>query len=190
MASTNVGPVQRPAGGQAVRFWLGVVVPLSVVVVAYGLWWISDRLLYIGPLDRATFGWVVVVPVWASAPIAAAFAWRGLSEGRTAGAALVVGCATAAAAALLFWLAGAHPDCQFGATRLASDWILPSLIVGAVIGAGPPVSGLMAVALLRNGHPWRAALLGFAAELALVFVAIIVAGTVLMGSISNCNRPI
>jgi hypothetical protein len=160
------------------------------VVLAYGLWWISDRLLYIGPLDRAAFGWAVVVPVWASAPIAAAFAWRGLSQRGIAVAALVVGCTIAALAALLFWLAVAHPDCGFGAVRSPIDWVLPSLIVGMVIGAGPPVSGLLAVKLLRQGHLWRAALLGLAAELALVFVAIIVAGTLLMGGIGACNRPV
>jgi hypothetical protein len=187
MASANVGPVQRSASGQAVRIGLGVAVPLAVVVLAYGLWWISDRLLYIGPLDRAAFGWAVVVPVWASAPIAAAFAWRGLSQRGTTVAALVVGCAIAAAAALLFWLGVAHPDCQFGAVRSPNDWILPSLIAGAVIGAGPPVSGLLAVTLVRKGRPWRAALLGLAAEVTLVFVAIIAAGTLLMGG--ACNRP-
>jgi hypothetical protein len=187
MASAKVDPVQRPAGGQAVRLGLGVALPLAVVVLAYGLWSLSDRLLYIGPLDRAAFGWIVVVPVWASTPIVAAFAWRGLSHPGTTVAALVVGCAIAAVAAFLFWLAAAHPDCQFGTTRSPSEWILPSLISGAVIGAGPTVSGLLAVKLLRQGHPWIAASLGIAAEFAMVFVAIIVAGVLLMGP--GCNRP-
>ena len=43
-----------------VRLAIAMLTPLVGVALAYGLWWISDRLLYIGPLDRATFGWLVV----------------------------------------------------------------------------------------------------------------------------------
>jgi hypothetical protein len=189
MTSTKLDLGEGSPGGEAVRLGLGVAVPLAVLALAYGLWWMSDRLLYVGPLDRAAFGWLVVVPVWSCAPITAGFAWRRLSQGNTTVTALVVGCATAAAAAVLFWLAVAHPDCQFGATRSPGDWILPSLIVGAVIGAGPSVSGVLAVTLVRTGHPWRAAFIGLAAQLTLVFVAIVVAGTVLMGGGGGCNRP-
>jgi hypothetical protein len=60
----------EPTAGR--RVWLAIVAPLVVVDVAYLLWAVSDRLLYVGPLDRATFGWLVVVPVWLAAPIAAA----------------------------------------------------------------------------------------------------------------------
>ena len=63
----------------AAHLALGVLAPLATVALAYGLWFVSDRLLYIAPLDRAAFGWAVVVPVWALAPVAAAFAWRRLT---------------------------------------------------------------------------------------------------------------
>jgi hypothetical protein len=169
------------------RLGVGVAVPTAVLGLAYALWWISDRLVQIGPIDRAVFGWVVVVPVWAAAPLAAALAWRGLSDRQTVAAASILGGTISAVAALLFWMAVAHPDCQFGPSHPASAWMLPSLIVGVVIGAGPPLSGLMIVGLVRNGHPWQAALLGFAAELGLVFVAIFAAGLFLLGP--GCNRP-
>jgi hypothetical protein len=149
----------------------------------------SDRLLYVGPLDRAAFGWLVVIPVWASAPVAAGFAWSRLSPRATTAASLIVGGATAVAAALLFWLAVAHPDCQFGATHSPSDWILPSLIAGTMIGVGPAISGLLAVTLVRMGHPWRAALLGLVVQVVFVFVAIMVAATLLMSGGGGCNRP-
>lgn len=58
---------------------LGVAASLATVALGYALWSVSDRLLYIGPLDRAAFGWAVVVPVWALAPVAAALAWRRLT---------------------------------------------------------------------------------------------------------------
>ncbi len=62
------------------RYVAAVLVPLALVGLAYVLWWISDRLLYVGPLDRAAFGWVVVVPVWIAAPVAAGFVWRTLDR--------------------------------------------------------------------------------------------------------------
>ena len=65
--------------------------PLLVVGLAGTLWFISDRLLYIGPLDRATFGWLVVVPIWAAAPAAAGYAWRRLAVGAQARAAIIGG---------------------------------------------------------------------------------------------------
>lgn len=185
MASDNSDSDGRPTGGQAVRIGLGVAVPLVVAALAYGLWWISDRLLYIGPLDRATFGWAVVVPVWLSAPIAAGFSWRRLTTSGTRVAAIVVGGAVSSVAAVLFWQSVAHPDCQFP-IRAPIDWVLPSLFVGVMIGAALAASGLLAVTLVRRGHPWRAAVLGAAAELTLVFVAVFAAAFVLMGP--GCSR--
>jgi hypothetical protein len=184
MGSAGVDPVGRPTGGQAVRFGLGVAVPLAVVALAYGLWWISDRLLYIGPLDRATFGWAVVIPVWLSAPIAAGYAWRRLTARGITMAAIVVGAAVSSITAVLFWQAVAHPDCR--AVRAPIDWVLPSLFIGGLIGSGLAASGLLAAALFRRKDPWAAALAGAGAELALLFVAILAATALVLGP--NCQR--
>ena len=43
---------------------LAVVIPISLMGVALALWWISDKLMTVGPFDRAAFGWVFVVPIW------------------------------------------------------------------------------------------------------------------------------
>jgi hypothetical protein len=177
----------RPDEAQAVNFGLGLGVPLAVVALAYGLWWLSDRLVYIGPFDRAAFGWAVVIPVWVSAPIAAGFAWRRLSARRTLVAAITVGAAVGAATAALLWQSVAYPACEDGAARAPADWILPSLFVGVIVGAGLAASGLLAVALLRRKQPWRAAILGAGAELALVLLAVVVAAGVMMGP--SCQRP-
>lgn len=185
MASAGVDSEGRRTDGQAVRFGLGVAVPLAVVALAYGLWWISDRLLYIGPLDRAAFGWAVVLPVWVCAPIAAGLAWRRLTARATMAAAIVLGGVVSSLAAVLFWQSVAHPDCQFP-IRAPIDWVLPALFVGIMIGAGLARSGLLAVGLVRGAHPWRAAAVGAAAELAFMFVAILAAVAVLMGP--GCSR--
>lgn len=180
-------PVGDMTGRLPVRFLLGVAVPLAVASLAYALWALSDRLLYIGPFDRAAFGWLVIVPVWMSAPIAAAYSWRLLPQRATVLAAVVVGSAIGAAAATLFWRAVAYPDCESGAARMPGDWIMPSLTLGSVVGGGVAVSGLLASKIVREGRPWRAVVVGAGTEGAMVAAAILVSGLILMGP--GCQRP-
>jgi hypothetical protein len=58
MANARVEPTgSSAAGGEAGRLVLGAAIPLAVVTLAYGLWWISDRLLYIGRwIERPSVG--------------------------------------------------------------------------------------------------------------------------------------
>jgi len=65
--------------------------------------------------------------------------------------------------------------------------MLPSLILGGVIGGELAVSGLLASRIAREGRPWRAAAIGAGAEVGMVFAAILVAGTMLLGP--GCQRP-
>ena len=187
MAGGSSGSSDRRTDGGSVRFALGVAVPLAVVALAYGLWWISDRLVYIGPLDRAAFGWVVVLPVWLCAPIAAGMAWRRLTAGATMSAVILVGVVVSSVAAILFWQSVAHPDCEFP-IRAPIDWVLPSVLVGVAIGLGPALSGLLAVRFVRTNHPWQGAVLGAAADLGLLFMAIIAFAFVVVASGAGCSR--
>jgi hypothetical protein len=180
-------PVGDPAGRLPVRFIVGIAVPLAVVALAYVLWSISDRLLYIGPLDRAAFGWLVVIPIWIVAPIAAGFIWRFLPPRRAVIAALLVGSTISGVTAGLIWQSIAHPSCAYGAARTPGDWTLPSLALGLVIGGGVAISGLVAATFVRGGRPWRAIVVGAGAEAVMVFAAIVVGGVILMGP--GCQRP-
>ena len=184
MAFLNSGT--RQTNGAQVA--LAAAVPLAGVALAYGLWWISDRLLYIGPLDRAKFGWLVVIPVWSLTPVLAALSWRPLSRGQTVGVAAIIGVALSASAALLFWLAASAPDCEFGAVRSPAEWVLPSLIIGLVVGGGFAAACLGTAAVARRSR-WRAVLLvGAGSAFALVFVAIMVATPFLLSG--GCQRPL
>lgn len=187
MASSRVDAPTIGVGEEPRHFAIGLVVPLAIVGLAYVLWWISDRLVYIGPLDRAAFGWVVVIPVWLSAPIAAGLAWHRLTARRALAAALAVGATISGVAALLFWQSVAHPDCATGTIRAPIDWVIPSLLVGSVVGAGLVASALLATAQFRGGRPWRAVLLGGGAELVLVFGAVLTAVVFLVEP--ACQRP-
>lgn len=181
------------AGGSSARnparFMLAVAVPLALAALAYALWWISDRLLYIGPLDRATFGWAVVMPTWIVAPVAAGFAWRRLSPRGGIVAAAVVSLVISGIVAVLFWLSVAYPNCSTGDIHTQGDWILPSLVLGLAIGGGFAISGLIATSFLREGHRFRAVVLGGGAVV-MVSVAIAMAGVILVLSGPACQRPV
>ena len=187
MANAMVEQNGNAGDRHLVRLVLTVAVPLAIVVLAYALWRISDRLLYIGPLDRAAFGWAVVIPLWVIAPVAAGFCWRGLVRHERLLAAGAVAATIGAAASVLFWQALAYPSCEFGAIRAPGDWVLPSLNLGGVIGGGLAASGLLASRFAQEGHPWRAALLGATTEVIMVFAAILVASAMLI--VPSCQRP-
>ena len=176
-----------PASGRpAVGLGRAVVVPLAVVALASALWLISDRLLYIGPLDRATFAWVVVIPIWAAAPLVAGFAWRGLSaRARTLAAAtcaLVIGAIVGA----LLWQDVAFPACPTGPARGPLEWLLPATVVGVVIGGGFGVNCLIASAQLRAGQPKRALTYGAFGQVAVVASAAVLSFVLFIGV---CQRP-
>ncbi len=182
MVSAALGPGPRPASRlEAGRVALGVVIPLAVVALAYGLWWLSDRLLYVGPLDRAAFGWAVVIPVWIGGPVSGAFVWRRLGRRDTWIAAAGFGIIVSAIAAVLFWQSVAFPDCA-EPVRTAAEWFLPSLILGLTIGGSLAASGLLGTRILRAGHPWLAVVLTALAEFGLIFVAIFVFVAVSLGA--------
>lgn len=176
----------RPAS--SLRWALAALVPLGGAALAYALWWISDRLLYIGPLDRAQFGWLVVVPVWSLTPVAAAYTWRTQDPSLRARAAVFIGFIVAAASAALFWSASAAPNCEFGAVRSPVEWVVPSVIVGLVIGGGFAVACLGATAVARRARWWLVVLAGAGSAFALVFLAILVATPFLMSG--GCQRPL
>jgi hypothetical protein len=182
-----IDPVDGTRGRHPVRFGASVAVPLAVVTLAYALWWVSDQLLYIGPLDRAAFGWAVVIPVWLAAPVAAGFAWRRLTPRDSLIAATIVAATIGGAAGLLFWRSVAYPGCEYGANRTPGDWVLPSLALGVVIGGGLAGSGLVATRLARKGRRLGAVVFGAGTEVVMVFAAILVAGLSLLGS--GCQRP-
>lgn len=175
MVSASVDPVESgapPAGSDRVA--LGIALPLLFVSLAYGLWWISDQLVVIGPLDRASFGWIVVVPLWLSAPVAAGFSWRSLSATQTRLAALLVGASISAGAALVYWQSIGTPfDCGFGTVTPPIDFLPQTLLVGVIVGGGLVLDGLLVARLARLGVRWWAVIVGGMTEVVMVALAFI-----------------
>ncbi len=165
---------------------MSIGAPLAGAAAAYLLWWISDRLLVIGPFDRAMWGWLVVVPVWSLTPTLTALAWRPLEPPARRAAAAVVASVVAIAAAVAFWAAMAFPGCET-ASRSSVDWIGPSALLGAVVGGGLAASDLAATIVLRRGGLLPALLVGAALAFAVIFVTILVAVPFVVSG--GCVRP-
>ena len=181
------GPSSR--GLRPSRAVAAVLFPLVAVAAAYALWWLSDRRLYIGLFDRATFGWLVVVPVWLSVPLVSAVTWRGLTSRGKAIAATTLGVIIGGAAALLLWQATASPDCQLGAARGAEAWIGPALVVGVLIGGGLAASSISAANTIAAGRIVMAVATGIGIQLGFMVVAILTF-TAFALTTPACQRPI
>ena len=89
---------QAAVRGRSGEGLFAVLAPIFVVAAAYGLWWASDRILYVGPFDRAQFGWLVVVPTMLAAPVVAGLVWADLGDRQATGAAAVAAAAVGLAA--------------------------------------------------------------------------------------------
>ena len=187
MGTVDVGTlIETAPSGQNPwpRIVVGAVVPLAVAGLAYVLWWISDRLLYVGPLDRAAFGWAVVIPTWIAAPVVAGFTWRRLDQRTTLAVAALVGTVITAVAAVLLWQAIAFPDCE--AVHTPEQMVSPSLLLGAVVGGGLALSGLMSARFARRRRPIAALVLGATTEALMIAAAILVVAVALAGP--TCQR--
>jgi hypothetical protein len=194
MTSAALGPADSGSyRAGTVRLAVGIAFPLLIASLAYGLLWLSDQLLYIGPLDRAAFGWIVVIPVWTGAPVSAAFAWRPLNRRETAEAAAGFGLVVSAVSSVLFWQSAAFPECA-NPMRSPTEWIIPALLLGLTIGGGLAASGFLGTAIVRSGHPWRAAAISAGTEFGLIFVALVVfvlvsAGAGFGSTSGGCGLP-
>lgn len=180
-------PTTETGASGLARHALAVGVPLAVVAAAYGLWWASDQLVRIGPLDRATFGWLVVVPVWLASPSAAALAWQSLGPRASAAVAVAVGIALATPAFILLWQSIAHPACEFGAIQSPEAMLAPAIGVGAILGIGLGTGCLAAAATRRDGHPWRAAAAGAVIQFVAASAAVAFGAVTILGP--ACQRP-
>jgi hypothetical protein len=127
---------------------VAVAIPLAMLAVAYALWAISDRLLQIGPFDRAAFGWIVVAPLSWLAPGVAGIAWAPMPASRQRIAAIFVGGVVALVSGIL--LATAIDYARCAAVISWTDNLPASLAIGLVVAAGPVLGALAAASIARR----------------------------------------
>jgi hypothetical protein len=166
---------------------LAVLVPIAVVATAYGLWWISDQLVIIGPLDRAQFGWLVVLPLFLAAPVLGAYLWAGLDSRTTVVVALAAACVVGLAGAYLFWRSVEDPGCGTGNRFTPEYWIVPSLVLGGTLGASIGASGIVGARFVRARRRGVAVAATVGVELLLwVLMLVFIAPFLATGM---CERP-
>ena len=162
-----------------------ITVPLALIAAAFFLWWLSNQLVVIGPLDRATFGWLVLVPMLASVPIIGGIFLAQTPLRAHWPVATLVGAVAGFAVAFLFYQSVSMPDCEFGAIRTDAEWLPNAVGFGLAVGA-PLSVGLVSVARLWSEHRVGAVLAGLAASAAGYVLLAIVLG---LSFQPLCNRP-
>ncbi len=98
-----------------------------------------------------------------------------------------LGSCVAVPVAAAFWVAIAHPDCQFGSVMKEADTIRASVIVGVVAGGGYALAGIVAAIQSRAGHRWRGAFAGLALGFAMLWITAFTAFA--MAPVGLCQRP-
>jgi hypothetical protein len=167
--------------------WLRIGLPFLAVLIVFGLWSLSDQLIFIGPLDRATFGWGVVIPLWLLLPVAAAAAWSGLDDRPRTGAAVLLGVAVFGSGMAWFWPGLDVPDCQFGALGSATDRLAPVALVAGLIGAGLAGGSIAASSRWEEGRRAAGLAVGVGIQIGAVAVALVLAIVLFSGPV--CQRP-
>lgn len=186
--SASVHPDRPVPDRQALRLWLGIGLTLGLIALsAVALWVIDSLVVFIGPFDRGTLGWVAA-PLWLSAPVVGGFIWSSLTLNRARFAAVVVGAVVSTAAAIVFWQwIGTPFDCGFGTVAPAIDFLPQTLLVGVLVGGGVALTGLLVAELVRLGVRWWAVVVGAGAEAVLIVVTWLIAFAVLGGH--TCYVP-
>lgn len=153
-----------------------LVAPI-LVVTATVLLAISNAMVYVGPFDRATFGWLVPIPMLLVAPGIAGLAarWSGYRP-----AALAIGLVGVCLGLLLTGLLVATVDrlgCEPAADKVrVLGYVAPA---GLLFGAAFAFAGL--VALRLRARPVVAVILGAVSLLGGWFLTIIAGGLLFQG---------
>ena len=160
--------------------------PLLFVGAAVAMIAIGDRLVSMGLVDLAKFQGFVVAPMWAAAPAAAGFAWRGFDGAWRTRAALANGLILGVLTTATIWLSTVSIDCQFDPERTPLALAVPSGVIGIVIGGGFAIACRVAAAGVAARQSWLAVAAGAFVQLASVGLAAILIFPMFYGL---CQRP-
>jgi hypothetical protein len=110
--------------------WLVATAPLALFALVIVIWVAIDRLVVIGPFDRAQLGWAVAVPLTVAVPVLGAWAGDRLGRFGRVSMAVVLAIAAGIAVGWPFWVSYAN---QCAAVGLPMP--LGSIAITAAIGA-------------------------------------------------------
>ena len=134
-----------------------------LLALAVAVWFVSDRLIVIGPFDRAKIAWAVVVPLLAIAPGAAALTGSA-STSQGLARLVVAGTSIATGLFIVFVLAAAitFVDCRpvTGPLEVVPRTLPTAFVFGigfaisAAAAWGPALRGRRLVALVVGAAVW------------------------------------
>jgi hypothetical protein len=177
-----------PLAGRGRDISVGLLGPLALIAAANGLLVLGNAAIHVGPFDRATFGWLVPVPLWSVSPAAAAYLWRRLPTLTSAIEAVVIGTLLTVVATWFLYSSWASSDCQLGLNKSNAEFLGQIIPVGLVIGGGWAATAFLTRRLVLRGQPRLAAVLGTVGGFAIIFLAI--GAAVLTNLFAGvCNRP-
>jgi uncharacterized membrane protein (GlpM family) len=140
-----------------------LIVAPALLVLAVAVWFVSDRLVVIGPFDRAKIAWAVVLPLLAIAPGAAALAGSGSTSPRLARL-VVAGTSIATGIFVVLGLVSAITfiDCRqaTGPLEVVPRTLPTAFVLGigfaisAAAAWGPALHGRRVVALVVGATVW------------------------------------
>jgi len=173
---------RRFSGGDLGRLLLGPLVYAGGIAV----WWLSDRLLVIGPFDRAQIGWLLVVPMLALGPGLAGLAeavphLAQLSRRLALATAVITGVSVAA------WIA--TNTTQVGCRPVTSplDVLWQSIVTG-VLASLAFFGGYVVAAAQASDHP-LAAVVGGAVTWLVIGAADVLLLLVVLFPALSCAPP-
>lgn len=151
----------------------------GLVVLALALLKLSDVLLFVGPFDRAQFGWTVPIPMLLLAPgaIGVAARWSGPAAARRI--AVLTGVVLGVAVGVAWFASLTQVGCDPHADTVTR--LLASLPIPLVLGIGWAAAGWTAIAF--SSRPVVAVLVGAAGAL-LAGAAMIAAWALLFPGVS------
>lgn len=176
--------MDRPVGTGSAAV-TAVFVPVALFVFSALLWSYSNEVVALGFLDRAAFGWLVVMPLLASIPLVGGATLSRADRRLHWPVAAFLGIATGIVVGGLFLGAVAMPACEYGTVRTALEWVPNAIGFGLASGA-PLAAGLSSVAALWRHRRVAAVFAGLAASAAAFFLLALVLGVSLQ---PLCNRP-
>lgn len=167
--------IERQQRSAIVELLIAITLPLAILATAYALYQstVGEGLLHIGPLDRAAFGWIVVMPVAWAAPGLAGLVWSRLSGAGRLLSAVVVGGTVAIVAGVL--LANSIDQVGCAPVLTWTDDLPGSLAVGVVIGAGPSLGAFFAASVALRTTGLRRVLASLATGAIIGFVGLFAA---------------
>jgi hypothetical protein len=169
---------------------VAIAAPLAILSGAYALSSISDQIGGVGPLDRAAFGWLVVIPLVSFAPAAGGLASSNLSSSARVFVAAAVAAVISLVAAALLFNSMAHPHCEFGSRFTDGDFLRAALGGGLLVGIWIGMSCAIAAAVIRRGHHWISIVAGLALGFATLWVGLLGTFASLAAGLAGvCNRP-